>query len=162
MSESHITCTTFFNWRAGASQPNRATGPFFLCPCCMSLYHMYLFTNEVQFHFTKLLCSSFYTDNVYNNTACVCVVCVCYRHVVNYDFPNHIEDYVHRVGRTGRAGYAPQFITNDLCIVVVVCWCRRTGKALTFITRENWKWARELCNILAQAEQVRAQLCNTH
>ena len=26
------------------------------------------------------------------------------RHVVNYDFPNHIEDYVHRVGRTGRAG----------------------------------------------------------
>lgn len=26
-------------------------------------------------------------------------------YVVNYDFPNHIEDYVHRVGRTGRAGY---------------------------------------------------------
>jgi len=25
-------------------------------------------------------------------------------YVVNYDFPNHIEDYVHRVGRTGRAG----------------------------------------------------------
>ena len=34
---------------------------------------------------------------------------------------------------------------------------RKTGKALTFITRENWKWARELCNILAQAEQVRVQ-----
>ena len=84
--------------------------------------------------------------------------------MVNYDFPNHIEDYVHRVGRTGRAGYAPQFITNDLCIVVGVCWCRRTGKAQTFITRENWKWARELCNILALAEQVRSQLpiCNAH
>ena len=27
------------------------------------------------------------------------------RYVVNYDFPHHIEDYVHRVGRTGRAGY---------------------------------------------------------
>ena len=54
--------------------------------------------------------------------------------MVNYDFPNYIEDYVHRVGRTGRAGYAPQFITNDLCIVVGVCWCRRTGKALTFRT----------------------------
>lgn len=24
--------------------------------------------------------------------------------VVNYDCPNHYEDYVHRVGRTGRAG----------------------------------------------------------
>jgi ATP-dependent RNA helicase DDX5/DBP2 len=26
------------------------------------------------------------------------------RHVVNYDFPGQIEDYVHRIGRTGRAG----------------------------------------------------------
>ena len=112
---------------------------------------MYLFTNEVQFHFTKLLRSSFYIDHVWFYTVrsviadhfrstillLVCVVCVCYRHVVNYDFPDHIEDYVHRVGRTGRAGYAPQFITNDPCIVVGVCWCRRTGTALTFITREN-------------------------
>jgi ATP-dependent RNA helicase DDX5/DBP2 len=24
--------------------------------------------------------------------------------VVNYDFANNIEDYVHRIGRTGRAG----------------------------------------------------------
>lgn len=24
--------------------------------------------------------------------------------VVNYDFPNGVEDYVHRIGRTGRAG----------------------------------------------------------
>lgn len=26
------------------------------------------------------------------------------RHVVNYDMPNQIEDYIHRIGRTGRAG----------------------------------------------------------
>ena len=32
------------------------------------------------------------------------------RHVVNYDFPTHIEDYVHRVGRTGRAGYKLIFV----------------------------------------------------
>ena len=25
--------------------------------------------------------------------------------VINYDFPNNVEDYVHRIGRTGRAGY---------------------------------------------------------
>ncbi|XP_078576632.1 putative ATP-dependent RNA helicase DDX46 isoform X6 [Branchiostoma floridae x Branchiostoma japonicum] len=36
--------------------------------------------------------------------------------VINYDCPNHYEDYVHRVGRTGRAGnkgYAYTFITED-------------------------------------------------
>ena len=36
--------------------------------------------------------------------------------VVNYDCPNHYEDYVHRCGRTGRAGnkgFAYTFITQD-------------------------------------------------
>ncbi|XP_039530574.1 probable ATP-dependent RNA helicase DDX46 isoform X1 [Pimephales promelas] len=36
--------------------------------------------------------------------------------VVNYNCPNHYEDYVHRAGRTGRAGnkgYAYTFITAD-------------------------------------------------
>ena len=37
-------------------------------------------------------------------------------HVVNYDFPMHAEDYVHRIGRTGRAqaiGDALSFITPE-------------------------------------------------
>jgi ATP-dependent RNA helicase RhlE len=37
-------------------------------------------------------------------------------HVVNYDFPMHAEDYVHRIGRTGRAqaiGDAISFITSE-------------------------------------------------
>jgi ATP-dependent RNA helicase RhlE len=37
-------------------------------------------------------------------------------HVVNYDFPMHSEDYVHRIGRTGRAhaiGDAISFITSE-------------------------------------------------
>lgn len=31
--------------------------------------------------------------------------------VINYDVPNHMEDYVHRVGRTGRAGKKGTAIT---------------------------------------------------
>jgi ATP-dependent RNA helicase RhlE len=37
-------------------------------------------------------------------------------HVVNYDFPTHVEDYVHRIGRTGRAhavGDAISFVTPE-------------------------------------------------
>ncbi len=37
-------------------------------------------------------------------------------HVVNYDFPMHAEDYVHRIGRTGRAeavGDAISFVTEE-------------------------------------------------
>jgi len=36
-------------------------------------------------------------------------------HVINYDLPNTYEDYVHRIGRTGRAdkrGIALTFVTK--------------------------------------------------
>uniref|UniRef100_A0A131YH40 RNA helicase n=2 Tax=Rhipicephalus TaxID=426455 RepID=A0A131YH40_RHIAP len=54
-------------------------------------------------------------------------------HIFNYDFPRNIEEYVHRVGRTGRAG--------------------RRGESITLVTRENWRHARELINILEEANQ---------
>ena len=37
-------------------------------------------------------------------------------HVINYDIPQHAEDYIHRIGRTGRAGAsgdALTFVSND-------------------------------------------------
>ena len=37
-------------------------------------------------------------------------------HVINYDVPENPEDYVHRIGRTGRAGasgYALTFVGPD-------------------------------------------------
>uniref|UniRef100_A0A673J4Y7 RNA helicase n=1 Tax=Sinocyclocheilus rhinocerous TaxID=307959 RepID=A0A673J4Y7_9TELE len=39
-------------------------------------------------------------------------------HVFNYDFPRNVEEYVHRVGRTGRAGY---FLTK--CVLLSICIC---------------------------------------
>ncbi|KAI8839282.1 ATP-dependent RNA helicase [Chytridium lagenaria] len=53
--------------------------------------------------------------------------------VINYDFPGNIEDYVHRIGRTGRA--------------------KTTGTAYTFFTAENFKLARDLIRILEEAHQ---------
>lgn len=53
--------------------------------------------------------------------------------VVNYDSPNHIEDYVHRAGRTGRAG--------------------NTGTAVTFVTPEQDRFASFLIRALKDSKQ---------
>ncbi|KHG14383.1 hypothetical protein F383_17781 [Gossypium arboreum] len=54
--------------------------------------------------------------------------------VINYSFPLTTEDYVHRIGRTGRAG--------------------RKGVAHTFFTQQNKGLAGELVNVLNEAGQV--------
>lgn len=38
--------------------------------------------------------------------------------VVNYSCPNHYEDYVHRAGRTGRAGNKVSVITCLLLLIL--------------------------------------------
>jgi ATP-dependent RNA helicase DDX5/DBP2 len=55
------------------------------------------------------------------------------RVVINYDFPNGVEDYVHRIGRTGRAG--------------------ATGVAYTFFSEQDWKHAGDLIKVLEGANQ---------
>uniref|UniRef100_A0A7I4ABJ9 RNA helicase n=1 Tax=Physcomitrium patens TaxID=3218 RepID=A0A7I4ABJ9_PHYPA len=55
------------------------------------------------------------------------------RVVVNYDFPTGVEDYVHRIGRTGRAG--------------------ATGLAYTFFSEQDGKYAKELIKVLEGANQ---------
>ncbi|APA14811.1 hypothetical protein sscle_13g095810 [Sclerotinia sclerotiorum 1980 UF-70] len=53
--------------------------------------------------------------------------------VVNFDAPNHLEDYVHRAGRTGRAG--------------------NTGTAVTFITEEQEQYSVGIAKALEQSGQ---------
>lgn len=54
--------------------------------------------------------------------------------VINYDYPNNSEDYVHRIGRTGR--------------------CQQTGTAYTLFTSNNSAKANDLINVLREANQI--------
>merc|ERR1711953_1244719 len=54
-------------------------------------------------------------------------------YVINYDFPAQIEDYIHRVGRTGRAG--------------------ATGSSYTFFTQDKFRHAPDLIKVLQEANQ---------
>ena len=38
-------------------------------------------------------------------------------HVINYDMPGNIEDYVHRIGRTGRGGASGTAISFSLKVI---------------------------------------------
>lgn len=55
------------------------------------------------------------------------------KYVINYDYPNSSEDYIHRIGRTGR--------------------CQQSGTAYTFFTSGNARQARELIGVLEEAGQ---------
>lgn len=51
--------------------------------------------------------------------------------VVNFKCPNHLEDYIHRIGRTGRGG--------------------NRGTAITFITPQEEMYAPDLIKALDMA-----------
>merc|ERR1719219_2074966 len=54
--------------------------------------------------------------------------------VINYDYPNNSEDYIHRIGRTGRKD--------------------TTGTAYTLFTAGNGAKAKDLISVLTEAKQV--------
>ncbi|EPY49754.1 ATP-dependent RNA helicase Sum3 [Schizosaccharomyces cryophilus OY26] len=54
-------------------------------------------------------------------------------HVINYDLPTDIDDYVHRIGRTGRAG--------------------NIGHAVSFFNRNNKGLAKDLIDLLQESNQ---------
>ncbi|KAE9463204.1 hypothetical protein C3L33_04886, partial [Rhododendron williamsianum] len=54
-------------------------------------------------------------------------------HVVNFDLPNDIDDYVHRIGRTGRAG--------------------KSGLATAFFNENNSSLARSLAELMQESNQ---------
>ncbi|XP_035145830.3 ATP-dependent RNA helicase DDX3X isoform X1 [Callithrix jacchus] len=55
------------------------------------------------------------------------------RHVINFDLPSDIEEYVHRIGRTGRVG--------------------NLGLATSFFNEKNVNIAKDLLDLLVEAKQ---------
>ncbi|CAJ0947027.1 unnamed protein product, partial [Mesorhabditis belari] len=55
------------------------------------------------------------------------------KHVINYDLPNDIDEYVHRIGRTGRVG--------------------NIGLATSFFNDKNRNIARDLMDLIVEANQ---------
>jgi len=55
------------------------------------------------------------------------------KHVINFDLPTDIEEYVHRIGRTGRVG--------------------NLGLATSFFNEKNKTMAVELCELITEAKQ---------
>lgn len=58
------------------------------------------------------------------------------KYVINFDYPNSSEDYIHRIGRTGRSD--------------------STGTSYAFFTPSNFKQAKDLVSVLKEANQVLA------
>ncbi|XP_026180870.1 putative ATP-dependent RNA helicase DDX5 isoform X1 [Mastacembelus armatus] len=54
--------------------------------------------------------------------------------VINFDYPNNSEDYIHRIGRTARS--------------------QKTGTAYTFFTPNNMRQAGDLISVLREANQA--------
>lgn len=74
-------------------------------------------------------------------------------HVINYDYPNNSEDYIHRIGRTGRAGAkgtAITFFTSDSKCAPALQLVRLVFSLTTAI---DSKQARDLVAVLHEAKQ---------
>jgi ATP-dependent RNA helicase DDX5/DBP2 len=73
-------------------------------------------------------------------------------HVINYDYPNNSEDYIHRIGRTGRAGCTGTaitlFTTESKTHSISTCNLR-----LADPYPPDSKQARDLVNVLQEAKQ---------
>ncbi|XP_051173542.1 ATP-dependent RNA helicase p62-like isoform X1 [Leptopilina boulardi] len=56
------------------------------------------------------------------------------KYVINFDYPQSSEDYIHRIGRTGRS--------------------QSTGTSYAFFTPQNCKQAKDLISVLKEANQI--------
>lgn len=63
-------------------------------------------------------------------------------YVINFDMPSNVDEYVHRIGRTGRAG--------------------NTGTAISFFNEDNLNIANDLAQLLSENEQQVPDFLNSY
>jgi ATP-dependent RNA helicase DDX3X len=74
------------------------------------------------------------------------------QHVINYDLPDYIEDYIHRIGRTGRVG------------TVLKCFRRvinegNVGLATSYFNHKNKKIFADLEELLKSTSKKKKFSC---
>ena len=67
----------------------------------------------------------------------------------NYDYPNNSEDYIHRIGRTGRAGAMGTAIT----LFTTDSMCSYPKHLVIYLHFLDQKQARDLVAVLTEAKQ---------
>lgn len=107
--------------------PMRGSGKFwlFFLSLCLS-FNTYIFANIEHW---PIEWTKFWFPSRSMNTDVEDV-----KFVINFDYPNNSEEYIHRIGRTGRSN--------------------NTGTAYTLFTIQNAPKAGDLVNVLKEANQV--------
>jgi len=79
------------------------------------------------------------------------------KHVINFDLPGDVEEYVHRIGRTGRMGNLGLSLYLKVRIVqkniIISCLVLRLGLATSFFNHKNHNLVRDLVSLLVEANQ---------
>lgn len=73
--------------------------------------------------------------------------------MLNYDYPNNSEDYIHRIGRTGRAGQNGTAITLFTTDSKFQSGYLFNGRSTNHVAKIDQKQARDLVNVLQEAKQ---------
>lgn len=86
-------------------------------------YTVFYYNKLFNFFFENKILTVFYLTDVEG-----------IKYVINFDYPNSSEDYIHRIGRTGRSN--------------------ETGTSYAFFTPANFRQAKDLVSVLTEANQV--------
>ena len=78
------------------------------------------------------------------------------RHVINFDLPGDIDEYVHRIGRTGRVGNEGNFISTTVMTFSFLSHSRSSN--IVVCNRQKQKYRQRTCHTLRRGSPTSANL----